>query len=110
MTNKNPKDPAWKTPFRWAAQNGFLKNCRLIILYSEDKNPGNLMGMTPLHVAASKEHLSICQLIIEHIGEDRDKMKLHFIMARDTHQSANYSSITLTIRNLQIVMEIHTTF
>ena len=76
MTNKNPKDPAWKTPFRWAAQNGFLKNCRLIILYSEDKNPGNLMGITPLHVAASKGHVSICHLIIENLGEDKNPREL----------------------------------
>jgi ankyrin repeat protein len=76
VTNKNPKDPTWKTPFHWAAQNGFVKICHLIILYSDDKNPGNLMGITPLHVAASKGHLSICHLIIENMGEDKNPREL----------------------------------
>ena len=66
------QNKTWKTLFDWAAENGFVNICHLIVLYAYDKNPGDMMGLTPLHVAASKGHLSICQLIILNIGEDKN--------------------------------------
>ena len=62
--------------FDWAAENGFVNICHLIVLYAYDKNPGDMMGLTPLHVAASKGHLSICHLIIENIREDKNPREL----------------------------------
>ena len=94
--DKNPKDDIGRTPLHFAAKNGHLSICQLIIsdegkvprnldlimlefkgsrhkrfsLYpSMDKNPMDENGWTPFHLAAKHGHEEVCQLIMENIPE-----------------------------------------
>ena len=55
------------TPFHYAARNGYLDICKVIIKCAQNKNPANLYGWTPLHFAAQDGHLDICKLIIDKV-------------------------------------------
>ena len=71
IMDKNPKDAIMNTPLHWAARNGRLAVCQLIIDNVENKNPGNLHKKTPLHLAAMNGHVDVCKLIMNEI-EDKN--------------------------------------
>ena len=52
----NPKDKSGETPLHWAAWNGNIYICQMIIENVVDKNPKDNGGYTPLHIAAEKGH------------------------------------------------------
>ena len=74
-------DVVKNTPFHFAAENGHLSICQLIIARLEDKNPpggpgqglGFDYGHTPLHIAAANGHLDVCRLITEAVGIEEQK-------------------------------------
>ena len=61
--DKNPKDISGWTPLHWAASNGHLSVCQLIVENVDDKNPKSNGGMTPLQLAVFSNHLGIMKLI-----------------------------------------------
>ena len=71
------------TPLHFAAHNGHLEVCKLIMDNIADKNPANREGETPFLFAAKKGQLAVCQLMIENLSDknpcDRDgKTSLHY--------------------------------
>ena len=56
-----------RTPFHFAARDGHLDICQLIMERVANKSPTDNTGWTPLHFAAMNGHLDICQLIIERV-------------------------------------------
>ena len=58
--------PAW-TPLHFAANNGHLEICQLIMNNVDDKNPNaNWAGeASPYHLAAEKGHVEVCKLFLE---------------------------------------------
>ena len=57
--DKNPPDNVRKTPLHWAAENGNLALCKLIVNNVEEKNPQDIYQNTPLHYAATSGHLEV---------------------------------------------------
>ena len=57
------------TPLHYAARNGNLLICQLILSIVSDKNPRNSRGCTPYHNAARNGHLSVCKLFIDCIKD-----------------------------------------
>ena len=61
------------TPLHWAARNGNLDICQLILEKVKNKNPaiavGCQSGWTPLHFAARYGHIDICRLIIANVDD-----------------------------------------
>ena len=51
--------PLRKTPLHWAAENGNLALCKLIVTNVEEKNPQDIYQNTPLHYAAKSGHLEV---------------------------------------------------
>ena len=70
-TKQKEKDNIGMTPFHYAALEGNLLECKLIIDNVEDKNPKDNTGCTPLHLAVASGHLSVCQLIVNK-AEDKN--------------------------------------
>ena len=64
LDDKNPKNNSGGTPLYFAAGNGHLKICQLILANVEEKNLPDSLGNTPLHVAAKSGHLEVCRAII----------------------------------------------
>ena len=64
--DKNPVCQTWirKTPLHWAAENGHLAMCRLIVTSANEKNPQDVFQNTPLHSAAMYDHLEVRKFII----------------------------------------------
>ena len=59
LEDKNPgKHNGW-TPFHFAAKNGHIKTCKLIMDCLKNKNPSTNGGSTPLHFAADNGHLKV---------------------------------------------------
>ena len=89
-----------KTPFHFAAENGHLSICQLIIENNETKNQpfvNNLLGfedifdfgflnITPIHLAAKNGHLPVCQLLIKWI-ENAYPEKIAYAYAANSHGS-----------------------
>ena len=67
--NKNPECHTWirKTPLHWAAENGHLAMCSLIVTSVEEKNPQDAFQNTPLHCAAMYGHLEVSRFMISKI-------------------------------------------
>ena len=61
------------TPLHYAAQNGLLEVCKLILENVEDKNPVGLDRWTPLDFAAENGHIEICELILEKMKTNNPK-------------------------------------
>ena len=59
------KDEFGKTALHFAAENGLIDICKLIIEQIKDKNPRNISGYTPLHFAVIRGNLGICKYIIK---------------------------------------------
>ena len=77
-SNKNPTNEAsGNTPLHFAAQNGSISICKLIIENIEDIFPQNEEGETPFLLASEKGHIEVCQMIIEKVFqkylEDKEK-------------------------------------
>ena len=85
---KYPKDDCEFLPLYYAAQNGHLDICQIIILESKsgDKNPVNKYGLTPLHGAARNGHTEVYQLIMTY-AEDKNP-KGTFDGTTPLHQAA----------------------
>ena len=71
------------TPLHFAAQNGHLEVCKLIMDNITDKNPANVEGEMPFHFAAKKGQLAVCQFMLENLSDknprDRDEVTpLHY--------------------------------
>ena len=73
FNEKNPYNLFGHTPLHFAAQNGHLSICQLIIEHFDDKNPRDDEWLTPLHLAAENGNLAICQLIIENFKDTYPK-------------------------------------
>ena len=76
LKNKNPGtisrlNENGMTPLHYAAFNGHLRVCKLIIENVSDKNPSsvNSDGNTPLHWAAFSGRVKICQLIMQQVSD-----------------------------------------
>ena len=69
---KNPKNRKKMTPLHYAAVNGHLDICQLIMKYVKNKNPKNQKGETPYDLAAKKGHLKISEIISGKKGEKID--------------------------------------
>ena len=63
---KNPADRYGDTPLHFAAQEGHLEICSLIIENISDRNPFS-RGRTPLHYAAAQGHIEVCRLILDKV-------------------------------------------
>lgn len=59
VQDKNPSNNIRKTPLHWAAENGNLALCKLIVTNVEEKNPQDIYQNTPLHYAATSGHLEV---------------------------------------------------
>ena len=64
MKNRNPRDWLNRTPLHFAAINGHMSVCRLILSNVENKNPGDDDGVTPLDFANENGHLEEYQAIM----------------------------------------------
>ena len=63
------------TPLHFAAENGFLEICEMLMENMNEKNPKNNASRTPLHLAAEKGHFEVCRLIVENVQCDHDLKK-----------------------------------
>ena len=70
---KNPADDQGDTPLHYAAINGNLEMCNLIISNTQDKNPANDRGKTPLDHAKSFGYSEISKLIFGNFHEKINK-------------------------------------
>ena len=59
-----------QTPLHWAAKNGHIEVCKLILEGTSDKNPAEIKypRQTPLHYAAYHGHPEVCKLIMDSIS------------------------------------------
>ena len=71
---KSPLNKEGRTPLHYAANNGNLRLCKLIIEGTSNKNPESIKvwrstqsGHTPLHYAALNGHLEVCKLIMDNV-------------------------------------------
>ena len=76
LRDKNPGKPSllnrWgRTPLHWAANNGHVGVCKLIIDCTSNKNPVEIKDdrNTPLHYAAYYGHLEVCKLIMNNVTD-----------------------------------------
>ena len=70
IEDKNPKREADDySELHYAAHDGLLEICELIMKNIDEKNPKGLGDLTPLHWATEQGHLEVCQLIISNIQE-----------------------------------------
>ena len=67
VEDKNPRDRHGRTPLHYAAKEGKIEICEMILDVVEDKNPKDSNQMTPLHLAAKMGHLEICKNILDEI-------------------------------------------
>ena len=63
------KDDYGKTPLHYAAEKGYLKECKVILENVQEKNPKDNIGFTPLHYAAQKGFQEVCQLFLESVQD-----------------------------------------
>ena len=61
------------TPLHFAAQNGHLEVCKLIMDNITDKNPANVEGEKPFHFAAKKGQLAVCQFMLENLSDNNPR-------------------------------------
>ena len=66
MDYKNPKNDTGTNPYHFAAINGHLEMCKLILGFTVNKNPRNSVGFTPYHLAAKIGNLNICELFVDY--------------------------------------------
>ena len=71
----NSADEEKTTALHYAAENGHLEICCLIIRHIKHKNPGNALGFTPLHLAAQNGHMKVVQLILMNVEDKNPKAK-----------------------------------
>ena len=63
-----------ETPFHFAANNGNLEMCNLIINNIDEKNPKcSTDGNTFLHMAATEGNLAMYQLILDNVDDKNPK-------------------------------------
>ena len=62
-------------PFHFAAKNGFLEICEMIMENMDEKNPKDDWGVTPLHEAAEYGKVEVCKLIVENVQCDKEICK-----------------------------------
>ena len=90
----------------WAAANGNLNVCQLIIdnPIMCNKNPKDKHDLTPLHLAARNGHLAVCKLILQNtysLGENQGRTPLHEA-AKSGHEDIFNEIVNfLTGRNVQ---------
>ena len=53
------------TPLHFAAKNGHLDLCELIIMNIKNKNPRNMLNETPMFLAAVNYHNAVCDLFLK---------------------------------------------
>ena len=58
----------------WAAQNGHIDVCKLMIKTVQNKNPVDRFGRTPFILARDYGHESICRMMMSY--EDFEKMNV----------------------------------
>ena len=63
------KDDYGKTYLHYAAEKGYLKDCKVILENVQEKNPKDNAGFTPLHYAAQKGFLELTQLFLENVQD-----------------------------------------
>ena len=80
------------TPLHFAAYNGHLEVCKLIMDYITDKNPANMKGETPFHFAAKNGQLAVCQVMIESLS---DKNPGDQVEMTPLHYAAQYGHVEL---------------
>ena len=57
-----------ETPFHFAAKQGQLAVCQVMLERLSDKNPAtDANGLTPLHYAAESGHVEVCKLIMDNL-------------------------------------------
>ena len=71
------------TPLHFAAYNGHLEVCKLIMDNITDKNPANTVternmdeGETPFHFAAKAGQLAVCQLFLDNLSDKNPASKI----------------------------------
>ena len=89
-----------KTVLHWAAENGYLAVCRLIIENVTDKNPTDQLGITPLHLATESGHLSICQLIFENIKEKNPQTESGWTPLHFAAKNGHFSVCEFIVKNV----------
>ena len=62
VENKNPANNFGDTPLHWAAKEGHLDVCKLIIANVDNKHPVNISGRTPKDLADHRKHVEVSQL------------------------------------------------
>ena len=60
------------TPLHYAAKDGHVQVCQLILAQVRDKNPEAIGGWTPLHSAADNGHLEVCRLIVSLLTRNKN--------------------------------------
>ena len=80
------------SPLHFAAYNGHLEVCKLIMDNITDKNPTNMEGETPFHFAAKKGQLAVCQFMLENLS---DKNPRDRVGITPLHHSAQYGHVEL---------------
>ena len=87
--DKNPANQLGWTLLHFAAGEGHLEVCRLIMDNVQDKNPADHHDWTPLHETAKRGRFEVCRLIIEKVPDKNPESKtgvtpLH-VAAREGH-------------------------
>ena len=80
------------TPLHFAAQNGHLEVCKLIMDNITDKNPANVEGEMPYHFAAKKGQLAVCQFMLENLSDKNPRARRGIT---PLHYAAQYGHVEL---------------
>ena len=80
------------TPLHFAAQNGHLEVCKLIMDNITDKNPANVEGEMPFHFAAKKGQLAVCQFMLENLSDKNPRARRGIT---PLHYAAQYGHVEL---------------
>merc|ERR1712126_167237 len=89
-----------ETPMHWAAVEGNLEICQILIDTMEDKNPGDWDQVTPLHLAAQKGHLEVCRMITSNV---EDKSPRTTTGLTPLHEAACYGHLEVCQLFLEMV-------
>ena len=107
--NKSPRTVDGSTPLHYAASNGHLEMCRIILDLKDDmideKNPKNVDGNTPLHFAAKVGCSKTLQILMNEVEEKNPKNNDGFTPLHLAAEKGNLEMVKLIMNQVPNVIE-----